>query len=195
MHVQISVLYYSVTHVLLLHLCALLSYACGNSNFEIEFFIIIFFFLSKDAYFQLIQYAVLCYYVFRWAQVTEELRQALWELQEEKEKRRYLEDELNLKAYEQDGALSEEHEVTGMGEDATETLLLVADNSPSEEEDKLAGEHQNEPEKEAALPSHQKQQEPPVSSLQGMKQSADSDDNQMQTLQVYTNISVSVLTV
>lgn len=146
---------------------------------------------------------MLSYCALRWAQVTEELRQALWELEEEKEKRRHAEEELNLKAHEHDNlknkhsALLEEREkenaVIGMGEDTAETLLLVADNFPSEEEDKLAGELENEPEKEAALPSHQKQQEPLVSSLQEMNQSADSvrhspelsDDNQMQTLQVY----------
>ncbi|KAG7229208.1 hypothetical protein INR49_013151 [Caranx melampygus] len=147
----------------------------------------------------------------RWAQVTEELRQALWELEEEKEKRRHAEEELNLKAHEHDslknkhGALIEDREkenaVMGMGEDATETLLLVADNFPSEEEDKLAGELQNEQEKEAALPSHQRQQEPLVSSLQEMKQSADSvrqspelsDDNQMQTLQAHCDHLMSEL--
>lgn len=54
--------------------------------------------------------------MFRWAQVTEELRQALWELEEEKEKRRHVEEEMNLKAHEQDNlknklsALMEERE-------------------------------------------------------------------------------------
>lgn len=128
--------------------------------------------------------------------MTEELRQALWELEEEKEKRRHVEEEMNLKAHEQDNlknklsALMEEREkenaVMLMGKEAPETCLLVPAYSPAEEGDKLAGE-------EAALPSHQKQHELLVMSLQEMKQASKSakqspelrDDNQLQTLQVY----------
>ncbi|XP_071353542.1 pericentrin isoform X2 [Trachinotus anak] len=147
----------------------------------------------------------------RWAQVTEELRQALWELEEEKEKRTHVEEEMNLKAHEQDNlknklsALMEDQEkenaVMLMGEKASETLLLVPDNFPSKEEDKLAGELKKEQEKEAALLSHQKQQELLVSSLQEIKQSADSvrqspelrDDNQLQTLQAHCDHLMSEL--
>lgn len=141
--------------------------------------------------------------MFRWAQVTEELRQALWELEEEKEKRRHIEEEMNSKAHEQDNlknklsALMEErekeNEVMLMGKEAAETSLLVPATSPSEEENKLVGELKNKQENEAALPSHQKQQELLLLSLQEIKQPAISakqrpelgDDNQLQTLQVH----------
>ncbi|XP_040916208.1 pericentrin isoform X2 [Toxotes jaculatrix] len=143
----------------------------------------------------------------RWAQVTEELRQALWELEEEKEKRRLVEEEMNLKTHEQDNlknklsALMEEREkdnaVMLKGKDAAETLLLVPDTFSSEERDKLVGEQ----EKEAALLSHQKLQELLVSSLQEVKQSTDSgkqspelrDDNQLQTLQAHCDHLMSEL--
>uniref|UniRef100_A0A3Q3MWM4 Pericentrin n=1 Tax=Labrus bergylta TaxID=56723 RepID=A0A3Q3MWM4_9LABR len=105
----------------------------------------------------------------RWAQVTEELRQALWELDEEKEKRREVEEEMNSKSHEQDNlknklsALMEEREnekgVIFMGQGAAETSLPLPDASSSEEGDKPVGEQESEPEKEAALQSHQKQQE------------------------------------
>lgn len=141
--------------------------------------------------------------IIRWAQVTEELRQALWELEEEKEKRRQVEEEINLRAHEQDNlknklsALMEEREketaVMLMGNDAAETCLLVSATSPSEDRDKLVRELKNEKEKEAALLSHQKQQELLELSLQEIKQDSQSakqspelrDDNQLQTLQVY----------
>ncbi|XP_074517504.1 pericentrin isoform X8 [Sebastes fasciatus] len=137
----------------------------------------------------------------RWAQVTEELQQALWELEEEKEKRRHIEEEMNLKAHEQDNlknklsALMEEREkenaVMLTGKETAETSLLVPATSPSEGEDKLVGELKNEQEKEAALPSHQNQQELLLLSLQEIKQPAISakqnpelrDDSQLQTLQ------------
>lgn len=143
---------------------------------------------------------------FRWAQVTEELRQALWELEEEKEKRRHVEEEMNLKAHEQDNlknklsALLEEREkenaVMLMGKEAeisAETSLLVPVTFPSVEEDELVGELKKEREKESALLSHQKQQELLVVSLQEIKQTAVStkwspelgDDNQLRTLQVF----------
>ncbi|XP_039994200.1 pericentrin isoform X3 [Xiphias gladius] len=142
----------------------------------------------------------------RWAQVTEELRQALWELEEEKEKRSHVEEEMNLKAREQGilknklSALMEEKEnaVVLMGKEAAETLLLVPDTFPSEEEDKPVGELK----KEAAPPSHQKQQQELLaSSLQEIKQSADSakqspelkDDNQLKTLQAHCDYLMSEL--
>ncbi|XP_069391966.1 pericentrin isoform X4 [Paralichthys olivaceus] len=131
----------------------------------------------------------------RWAQVTEELRQALWELEEEKEKRRHVEEEMN----EQDlknklGALMEEGEkekaAMFLGKEASETLLLAPDIVPLKEEDKLVGEL----EKEAGFPSHQKQPELLVSSLQEIKQSAElSDDNQLQTLQAHCDHLISEL--
>ncbi|KAI9528762.1 hypothetical protein NQZ68_017360 [Dissostichus eleginoides] len=134
----------------------------------------------------------------RWGQVTEELRQALWELEEEKEKKRLVEDEMNLKAHEQDNlknklsALMEEREkenaVLLTGKEAAETSLLVPAITPSEEEDQLVGELKN---KQAALPSHQKQRDLLLLSQQEIKQPAISaeqilelrDDKQLQTLQ------------
>ncbi|XP_029350413.1 pericentrin isoform X2 [Echeneis naucrates] len=139
----------------------------------------------------------------RWAQVTEELRQALWEL--EKEKRRHVEEEINLKTHEQDNRMNKlsafmEDREKEMGEEVAETLLLVP-NSFQSEEDKLAGELMKEQEKEAALQSHQILQEPLVLSLQEIKQSTDSarqapehrDDNQLQTLQAHCDILMSQL--
>ncbi|XP_054469221.1 pericentrin isoform X2 [Anoplopoma fimbria] len=145
----------------------------------------------------------------RWAQVTEELQQALWELEEEKEKRRHVEEEMNLKAHEQDNlknklsALMEEKENAVMltGKEADETSLLVPATSQSEGGDKLVGGPKNEQEKEAPLPSHQKQQELLLLSLQEMKQPAISakqspefsDDNQLQTLQAQCKLLMSEL--
>lgn len=141
--------------------------------------------------------------MFRWAQVTEELRQALWELEEEKENRRHVEEEMNLKAHEQDNlknklsALMEEREkqkaVTLMGNEVAEACLVVAATFPSEDGDKLVRELKDEKEEEAAArPSHQEQQELLVSAGE-MKQAFISakqipelrDDSQLQTLQVY----------
>ncbi|XP_062252996.1 pericentrin isoform X2 [Platichthys flesus] len=130
----------------------------------------------------------------RWAQVTEELRQALWELEEEK--RRRVEEEMN----DQDdlknklGALMEEgeKEIAAMfvGKEAADTPLLAPSTGPSEKEDKLVGEL----EKEAGFLSHQKQPEMLVSSLQEMKQSAElRHDNQLQTLQAHCDHLISEL--
>ncbi|XP_035529571.1 pericentrin [Morone saxatilis] len=147
----------------------------------------------------------------RWAQVTEELRQALWELEEEKEKRRHVEEEVTLKDHEQDNlknklnALMEEKEkenaVMSMGKKAAETSLLVPATPLSEEGDKLVGELRNDRKKEAALPSHQKQQELLLLSLQEIKQASESakhspglrDDNQLQTLQAHCELLLSEL--
>ncbi|XP_070776144.1 pericentrin [Enoplosus armatus] len=147
----------------------------------------------------------------RWAQVTEELRQALLELEEEKEKRRHVEEDMNLNAHEQDNlknklsALMEEREkenaVMLMGKEGAETSLLVLATSQSEEGGKLAGELRNEQEKEAALLSHQKQQELLVLSLREIKQASNSakqspelrDDNQLQTLQAHCELLMSEL--
>ncbi|XP_042356085.1 pericentrin isoform X2 [Plectropomus leopardus] len=137
----------------------------------------------------------------RWAQVSEELRQALWELEEEKEKRRRVEEEMNLKAHEQDNlknklsALMDDREkekaVMLKGNEATGPSLFAPATSSSEEGDKLVGDLKNEQEREAGLSSHQKQQELLLLSLQDIKQPAISakqsselrDDNQLQTLQ------------
>uniref|UniRef100_A0A3B5B329 Pericentrin-like n=1 Tax=Stegastes partitus TaxID=144197 RepID=A0A3B5B329_9TELE len=123
----------------------------------------------------------------RWAQVTEELKEALWELEEEKEKRRHAEEEMNLKANEQDNlknkvsALLEEREKENAvmlteeeAEITAQTSLPVSATFPLEGEDKLVGELKKEQEKEAVLSSLQKQQELLVSSLQEIKQTADS---------------------
>lgn len=149
--------------------------------------------------------------VSRWAQVTEELRQALLELEEEKEKRREVEEEMNLKAYEQENlknklsALLEEREkekavmLTGKeAEISAETSLLVPATFPLVEEDKLVGELWTEKES-AALLSHQKQEELLVASQLEMKQTAEStkqspelgDDNKLRTLQVYSENKLS----
>ncbi|XP_065822477.1 pericentrin isoform X2 [Labrus bergylta] len=147
----------------------------------------------------------------RWAQVTEELRQALWELDEEKEKRREVEEEMNSKSHEQDNlknklsALMEEREnekgVIFMGQGAAETSLPLPDASSSEEGDKPVGEQESEPEKEAALQSHQKQQELLERSLQEINQAPNSanqnpelkDDNQLQMLQAQCDLLMSEL--
>ncbi|XP_031703854.1 pericentrin [Anarrhichthys ocellatus] len=143
----------------------------------------------------------------RWAQVTEELKQALWELEEEKDTRRHVEEEMNLKAHDQDnlknklGALMEERKkenaVMLFGKEAAETSLLGPATSPSEGGNKPVGEQ----EKEAALPSHQKQQELMFLSLQEMKQpemSAKqspelSHDSRLQTLQAQCELLMSEL--
>ncbi|KAM8917072.1 pericentrin isoform 2-T2 [Spinachia spinachia] len=142
----------------------------------------------------------------RWAQVTEELKQALWELEEEKEKRRHAEEEMNSTAHQNNlknkfCALTEEgrkeNAVVLMGKVAANTSLLVPSISASDGEDKLVG----GPKYEAALPSHQKPQELNLSSLQEMKppaistqQSSElSHDNQLQTLQAQFEILMSAL--
>ncbi|XP_058471141.1 pericentrin [Solea solea] len=128
----------------------------------------------------------------RWAQVTEELRQALWDLDDEKEKRRHFEEEMNLKAHEQNNlknkldALTEETASVLLAKEAGETLLLV----PSGQDNKLAVEY----EKEAALLSNQKEPELLVSSLQEIKQSPELKDyNQLQTLQAHCESLMSEL--
>lgn len=146
--------------------------------------------------------------IFRWAQATEELKQALCELEEEKIQRRHVEEEMNLKANEQDklknklSALIEEREKESpamlMGEEAAETCLLVHAYAPLVEGDKLVGEPKNE--KEAAVPSHPQQHEFPLVSLQQIKQASPCaeqsqeprDDHQLQTLQVYQHKWVCV---
>ncbi|CAN9502418.1 unnamed protein product [Ophioblennius macclurei] len=133
----------------------------------------------------------------RWSQVTEELKQALWELEEEKAKRS-LEEETSMKAAEQDnlknkpGALLEgggKENILMLTGEIDETSLLVPATFSSEEEEKLMKEQEKE-----TLSSQQEQREPLESSLQEIKQAAISakdspelfrDDNQLQTLQVH----------
>ncbi|XP_068574033.1 pericentrin isoform X2 [Cebidichthys violaceus] len=147
----------------------------------------------------------------RWAQVSEELKQALWELEEEKDTRRRVEEEMNLNAHDQEdlknklSALMEERKkenaVMLFGKEAAKTSLLGPATSPSEGGSELVGEPKNEQEKEAALPSHQKQQELMFLSLQEMKQPAISakqspelsHGNQLQTLQAQCELLMSEL--
>ncbi|KAI4804513.1 hypothetical protein KUCAC02_026139, partial [Chaenocephalus aceratus] len=125
----------------------------------------------------------------RWGQVTEELRQALWELEEEKEKKRLAEEEMNLKAHEQDNlksklsALMEEREkekaVLLTGKEAAETSLLVPAITPSEEEDELVGELKKK-QQDLLLLSQQEIKQPAISAEQILELR---DDKPLQTLQ------------
>lgn len=84
------------------------------------------------------------FHFFRWAQATEELRQALLELEEEKEKRRCIEEDMSLRILEQDDLKSnfgaffekmekayappeEQHNLkeTALSSDQEETKLLI----------------------------------------------------------------------
>lgn len=146
-------------------------------------------------------FAESCLCLSRWNQVTEELRQTLWELEEEKERRRQVEEEMNSKAHEQDNlknklsALMEERENENnvlREKEAAESRLLSAASSLSEDGDKLAAELKTEKEKAGELPPHPRQQELLVSPLQETKEASESakqspelrDSNQLQTLQV-----------
>lgn len=88
----------------------------------------------------------------RWAQVTEELRQALWEL-EEKEKRRCFEEDTRLRIQEQEdlknklGAFTEEKEKAEM--------LFATTFTPAEEGDGLVEEQHDK--KGTALTNGQKE--------------------------------------
>lgn len=62
--------------------------------------------------------------MFRWAQVTEELKQALWELEEEKEKRRCAEEQMNMKAHEQDNLKNKLSALMEEREKANEVMLM-----------------------------------------------------------------------
>lgn len=119
---------------------------------------------------------------FRWAQVTEELRQALWELEEEREKRRHVEEEMELKAHEQDdlknkfSALMEEKENTNTAVlvemEAAKTCQLVPADSTAEESDDLVVDQQDE--KDTAVPSHQRQNHLQVGFLHMATQTSES---------------------
>lgn len=62
--------------------------------------------------------------MFRWAQVTEELKQALWELEEEKEMRRCAEEDMNAKANEQDNLKNKLSALMEEREKANEVMLM-----------------------------------------------------------------------
>lgn len=136
-----------------------------------------------------VQFKTVC--VLRWAQVTEELRQALWELEEEKEKRKHFEE----KAHEQDeqknkfSTLMEEQENPVMlGKETTASVLFTSNTSSTELEHNVVGELKSET---ALL----------VSSLQEMKQNGDCakqmegfrDDDQLEKLQVSGSVRFKVM--
>ncbi|XP_061599182.1 pericentrin isoform X2 [Cololabis saira] len=130
----------------------------------------------------------------RWAQVTDDLRQALWELEEEKEKRRLIEEEMNLKANEQDklenhlGALLEKQEAEA------ETPLLISASVPLEDENELS----DEPLKKKAPQNQQDDQLWCQDEIKATNDSARenpklSDDLQMHTLQDQCDLLTSEL--
>ncbi|MED6286560.1 hypothetical protein CHARACLAT_007257 [Characodon lateralis] len=109
----------------------------------------------------------------RWAQVTEELQEVLGELEEERERRRLVEEEMNLKAHEQDSstikALMDEmgNETVGtlMGLEAgrtAETSLFNFAISSSEYVGEPSGKINEETEEKIALLAPQNQEEPQV---------------------------------
>uniref|UniRef100_A0A3Q2P6W8 Pericentrin n=1 Tax=Fundulus heteroclitus TaxID=8078 RepID=A0A3Q2P6W8_FUNHE len=137
----------------------------------------------------------------RWAQVTEELQEALNELEEERERRRLVEEEMNLRAHEQDGSISkdgasmeergEESVGTLMGQEAggpAEPSLLRFTTCSSEYIDEFSGEINEEKEGEVSLLAPQNQEQ----LLVEMKPTPDStgdvsepsDEIQVQTLQM-----------
>lgn len=77
-----------------------------------------------------------CVATFRWAQVTDELKEALWELEEEKEKRRSVEEEMNTRAQEQDKLKNKISALMEEREKATD-VMLDADSSQRVEEKQL----------------------------------------------------------
>lgn len=64
---------------------------------------------------------------FRWAQVTDELKEALWELEAEKEKRRHVEEQMNTRAQEQDNLKNKLSALMEEREKATDVMLLGQD--------------------------------------------------------------------
>lgn len=122
---------------------------------------------------------------FRWAQVSEELRQALWELEEEKEKRRCIEEDMSLRIQEQDDL---KNEVSAFIEEKEKISILFATTyTPGEEGDGLIKEQRNM--KERALSSDQEASKLLIVSVPEASQSArDSLDlstvGQIPTLQV-----------
>ncbi|XP_047200841.1 pericentrin isoform X3 [Girardinichthys multiradiatus] len=106
----------------------------------------------------------------RWAQVTEELQEVLGELEEERERRRLVEEEMNLKAHEQDSstikALMDEmgNETVGtlMGLEAGRTAETSLFNSSSEYVGEPSGKINEETEEKISLLAPQNQEEPQV---------------------------------
>ncbi|KAM4540827.1 pericentrin [Fundulus diaphanus] len=137
----------------------------------------------------------------RWAQVTEELQEALNELEEERERRRLVEEEMNLRAHEQDSSISkhsalmeergEESVGTLMGREAggpAEASLLHFTTCSAEYADGFSGEMNEDKEAEVSLLAPQNQEQ----LLVEMKPTPDSaednsepsDEIRVQTLQV-----------
>ncbi|KAM9354836.1 pericentrin [Pholidichthys leucotaenia] len=122
----------------------------------------------------------------RWAQVSEQLSQARWELEEEKEKRRHFE-EMTLKSPEQNDLKTTPVALLEEEKEEAEIPPPVSAAFQLEEDHKLLGELKEE----VALCCHQKQEELHVSSLEEIKETPDcakespqlKDDNQLQRLQ------------
>ncbi|XP_021163480.2 pericentrin [Fundulus heteroclitus] len=137
----------------------------------------------------------------RWAQVTEELQEALNELEEERERRRLVEEEMNLRAHEQDGSISkdgasmeergEESVGTLMGQEAggpAEASLLRFTTCSSEYADGFSGEMNEDEEGEVSVLAPQNQEQLLVEKKSTPDSTGDvsepSDEIQVQTLQV-----------
>lgn len=126
---------------------------------------------------------------FRWAQVTEELRQALWELEEEKEKRRRIEEKMSLRIQEHD---DRKNKPSAFIEENGEAAILSATTcTPTEEGDGLIEELHNM--KETALSSDQEESKLLIVSVPEAAKASDPAKNsldlnsvgQIKTLQVY----------
>lgn len=130
-------------------------------------------------------------YFFRWAQVTEDLRQALWDLEEEKEKRRHVEEDIILKIQEQDDLKNKLSALIEEKEKESAPIFLATACSPADKGDKLIEEQHNI--QEAALSSDQKESELLIVSVQEAAEASESakdsldlsNVSQMQTLQVF----------
>lgn len=73
-----------------------------------------------------------CVSTFRWAQVTDELKEALWELEAEKEKRRHVEEEMNIRAQEQDNLKNKLSALMEEKGKAPDVMLLGQDADSSQ---------------------------------------------------------------
>lgn len=69
--------------------------------------------------------------MFRWAQVSDELKEAHWELEAEKEKRRRVEEQMNTRAEEQDNLKHKLSALLEEREKATEVMLLGQEDESS----------------------------------------------------------------
>lgn len=126
---------------------------------------------------------------FRWAQVTDELRQTLGELQEEKEKRRHVEEDMILRIPEQDDLKNKLHALIEEKENAA--LLSASTYTLAEGEDELIEEQHIT--KEMALPSDQMKSKLLIVSVQEAAEASGSANDgldhsnvsQTQALQVY----------